>query len=129
VHQLRVAMRRLRLGARRGARLGRLRAPDDRLDWLFGTDRAFRSQEPRPPASCITAACAHWAGERDATIALRLIQTLDFHSDAQFAYAARVAAGWRARSGPCEEPAVRKGAKDVNYSRGLRSGRGRNEYL
>jgi inorganic triphosphatase YgiF len=48
-------------------------------------------------------------GERnDATIALRLIHTLDFCSDAQFAYAAGVAAGWRARGGLGEEPALRK---------------------
>ena len=48
-------------------------------------------------------------GERnDATIALRLIHTLDFRSDAQFAYAAGVAAGWRARGGLGEEPALRK---------------------
>ena len=48
-------------------------------------------------------------GERnDATIALRLIHTLDFRSDAQFAYAAGVAAGWQARGGLGEEPALRK---------------------
>jgi inorganic triphosphatase YgiF len=48
-------------------------------------------------------------GERnDVTNALCLIQTFDFHSDAQFAYAAGVAAGWRVRGGLGEEPALRK---------------------
>ena len=46
--------------------------------------------------------------QNDATIALGLIKTLDFGADAEFAYAAGVAAGWCARSGGGEEPTLRK---------------------
>jgi inorganic triphosphatase YgiF len=67
------------------------------------------------PASAVeryavkAAALQDLLGERnDVTNALCLIQTLDFHSDAQFAYAAGVAAGWRVRGGLGEEPALRK---------------------
>ena len=48
-------------------------------------------------------------GERnDAVIALRLISALDFGADAQFAYASGAAAGWSARRGLGDEPALRK---------------------
>jgi inorganic triphosphatase YgiF len=44
----------------------------------------------------------------DATVALRLIKMLNFGADPEIAYAAGLAAGWVARGGLGDEPALRK---------------------